>query len=91
MNYSNFPKFIEVRQADLGENTIEHTDKLSNSYWSTNAYIRVNTASRDEINFQEYVRSDQYYEALNLLSEYLSQKHRLSEIEEKIANFLLEA
>lgn len=91
MNYSSFPEFIEVRQADLGENTIDYTSDIKNSYWSTNAYIRVNTASRDEINFQEYVRSDKYYEALNLLNELMNQKHRLEEIEEKIAGFLLES
>lgn len=91
MNYSKFPDFIEIRQDDLSENIIEHTSDLKASYWSKNAYIRVNKSSRDEINFQEYVRSDKYYEALNLLNDLIQQKIRVSEIEEKISSFLLES
>lgn len=89
MNYSSFPEYIEIRQDGLLPDVIDKEN--SNGYYSRNAYIRVNTASRDEINFLEYVRSDKYYEALKLLSEYLNNKQRLSEIEEKIAAFLLES
>lgn len=88
MNYSSFPEYIEVRQDELLPDVMDK--EATNGYYSRKSYIRVNPASRDEINFLEYVRSDKYYEALKLLSEYLNNKQRLGEIEEKIATFLLE-
>ncbi|MDH3324142.1 MAG: hypothetical protein OEL89_00725 [Candidatus Peregrinibacteria bacterium] len=90
MNNDWFPKFIQVRREDLTPNVIDKIEKCESMY-SRNMFVLVNSFIRDEITNIEYVRSDKYYEALKIISDLVTTKHRLMELDEKACSLLLDS